>query len=228
MTAPAPANPPPPLPLVGDLPLSSVQQIDHVLSAGFQRVAVPGLDGDVLQRAGRGSHSIWIRGVLTGDTALDDLGKLQKLAAGGTEVPFSADITTALELEQVVVTDLRAQAVAGTTNLVGYELCLVESPPLPPPAEVSGFGGLDDFGLGDLGFDSDIMGDLAGIADQVAGAVDTVMAAADQLSALASLSGLDVGGPLQPLSSAVGDVGKASSTFSTISASLTRLLGGAG
>lgn len=228
MTAPAPANPPPPLPLVGDIPLSSVQQIDHVLSAGFQRVAVPGLDGDVLQRAGRGSHSIWIRGVLTGDGALDDLGTLQKLAAAGTEVPFSADITTALELEQVVVTDLRAQAVAGTTNLVGYELCLVESPPLPPPAEVSGFGGLDDFGLGDLGFDADIMGDLAGIADQVAGAVDTVMAAADQLSALASLSGIDVGGPLQPLSSAVGDVGKASGTFTTISASLTKLLGGAG
>lgn len=213
------------VPLVGDLALTSVQQIDHVLDAGFERVGVPGLDGDVLQRAGRGSHTIWIRGVFSGESAHDDLAALQGLVAAGEEVTFSADITTALELEQVVVTDLRAQAVAGTENLVGYEICLVESPPLPPPAEVSAFGGLDDFGLGDLGFDTDIMGDLASLADDVAGAVDAVVAAADQLAALASLGSLDVGGPLQPLADAVGTVGTASSAFSTVSASLSALLG---
>jgi hypothetical protein len=213
------------MPLVGDIALSSVQQIDHAMSAGFQPIAVPGLDGDVLQRAGRGSHGIWIRGVLSGDTAMADLGKLQKLAAAGTEVPFSTDITVALELEQVVIADLRAHAVAGTTKLVGYDLCLIESPPLPPPAEVSGFGGLDDFGLGDLGFDADIMGDIAAIAEDVAGAVDAVMEMADQLSALAALSDIDVGGPLQPLSDVVGNVGKAAETFKNISASLTELVG---
>jgi hypothetical protein len=223
MTAPAS---PPPMPLVGDIALSSVQQIDHVMSAGFQRIAVPGLDGDVLQRAGRGSHAIWIRGLLLGETAMAELGKLQKLAADGAEVPFSADITVALELEQVVVSDVRAQAVAGTADLVGYELCLVESPPLPPPAEVSGFGGLDDFGLGDLGFDADIMGDLADLAGDVAEAVDAVMEVADQLTALASLADLDVGGPLQPIADAVAGVEKAAGTFDSISGSLTALLGG--
>lgn len=216
---------PAPLPLVGDLALSAVQQIDHTLNAGFERIGVPGLDGDVLQRAGRGSHMIWIRGILSGDTALDDLGALQKLAAAGDEVRFSADISTALELEHVVAADLRAQVVAGTENLVSYELCLVESPPLPPPAQVSGFGGLDDFGLGDLGFDTDIMGDLAALADDVAGAVDAVMDAAEQLAALASLSGIDVGGPLKPLGDAVGAVTSAASTFGTISVSLTALVG---
>lgn len=217
---------PPPLPLVGDIALSSVQQMAHAMSAGFQRLTVPGLDGDVLQRAGRGSHNIWIRGVFSGDAAMADLGSLQKLVAEGDEVPFSTDITVALELERVVVTDLRAQAVAGTANLFGYEICLVESPPLPPPAEVSGFGGLDDFGVGDLGFDSDIMGDLSDLADDAAGAVDAVMDAADQLSALASLGSIDVGGPLQPLSDAVGSVGQASKTFASISSSLASLLGG--
>lgn len=219
-------SPPPPMPLVGDITLSAVQQIDHVMSAGFQRIAVPGLDGDVLQRAGRGSHAIWVRGLLSGESATADLGKLQKLAAEGKEVPFSADITVALELEQVVVSDLRAQAVAGTADLVGYELCLVESPPLPPPAEVSGFGGLDDFGIGDLGFDADIMGDLADAASAVAGAVDAVTAVADQLSALASAANLDLGGPLQPMAGAVGAVEGAAGTFDTISASLAELLGG--
>lgn len=214
-----------PLPLIGDLALSSVQQIDHTLNGGFERIGVPGLDGDVLQRAGRGSHTMWIRGVFSGETALDDLGALQGLASAGEEVTFSADITTALELERVVVADLRAQAVAGTQNLVQYEICLVESPPLPPPAEVSGFGGLDDFGLGDLGFDADIMGDLAALADDVAGAVDAVMEAADQLAALAALSSIDVGGPLQPLADTISGVSKVAETFGDVSASLSALLG---
>ncbi|TMS48837.1 hypothetical protein [Mycobacterium sp. DBP42] len=221
-----PAAPPPPMPLIGDITLSSVQQIDHVMSAGFQRVAVPGLDGDVLQRAGRGSHGIWIRGLLSGDAALSDLARLQKLAAEGAPVPFSADITSALELEQVVVTDLRAQAVAGTTGMVGYELCLVESPPLPPPAEVSGFGGLDDFGVGDLGFDADIAGDLAAVAGDVAAAVDAVMEVADQLTALAAMADIDVGGPLQPLTKAVSGVDTAVGTYTEVSKSLSQLLGG--
>lgn len=217
---------PPPIPLLGDIALGAVQRIDHGLSAGFERVGIPGLDGDVLQRAGRGSHTLSIQGVLSGDSALDDLEALQKLAAAGEEVTFSADITTALELERVVVVDFRAQVVAGTQNLVGYQLQLVESPPLPPPAEVAGFGGLDDFGLGDLGFDTDIMGDLAGLADDLAGAVDTVMAAVDQLSALAALGSLDVGGPLQPLSDAVGQVGAASATYTSVSETLAALFGG--
>ena len=214
-----------PLPLIGDLALSSVQQIDHTLNGGFERVGVPGLDGDVLQRAGRGSHTMWIRGVFSGETALADLGALQGLASGGEEVSFSADITTALELERVVVADLRAQAVAGTQNLVQYEICVVESPPLPPPAEVSGFGGLDDFGLGDLGFDADIMGDLAALADDVAGAVDAVMEAADQLAALAALSSIDVGGPLQPLADTISGVSNVAGTFGDVAKSLSDLLG---
>jgi hypothetical protein len=219
---------PPSMPLVGDLTLTAVQQIDHVLDAGFAAVEVPGLDGHPVQRAGRGSHAIRIQGVLRGESAADDLAALQELAAAGTEVPFSADITTALELQNVVVTDFRAEETAGVERLTGYELWLVENPPLPPPAEVSGFGfgGLDDFGLGGLGFDTDIMGDLAGLADQVAGAIDAVMDAADQLAALASLVDLDVGGPLRPLSDGVAGVVAAGQTFASVSTALSGLLGG--
>lgn len=219
---------PPSMPLVGDLTLTAVQQIDHVLDAGFAAAEVPGLDGHPVQRAGRGSHAIRIEGVLRGESAADDLAALQELAATGDEVPFSADITTALELQDVVVTDFRAQEVAGVERLTRYELWLVESPPLPPPAEVSGFGfgGLDDFGLGDLGFDTDIMGDLAGLADDVAGAIDAAMDAADQLAALASLVDIDVGGPLQPLSDGIAGVASAGESFTSVSAALSGLFGG--
>jgi hypothetical protein len=220
----------PPFPLVGDIALSSVQQIDHVVGGGFSAVDIPGLDGDVLQRAGRGSHAIRVEGVLVGDTALDDLGALQAMAASGEEVSFSADIVNALELEQVVIADFRAQAVAGVERLVMYQMWLVESPPLPPPAEVSGFGfgGLDDFGLGDLGFDTDVLGGIADLADQVAGAVDAVMAAADQLAALASLSTIDVGGPLQPLGEAVKAASDGAAAFEKAKGALSTLLGGDG
>ena len=34
------------------------------------------------------------------------------------------------------------------------------SPPLPPPAEVTPFGGLGGFGLGDLGFDPGALGNV--------------------------------------------------------------------
>lgn len=214
------------MPIVGDITLTAVQRIDHALDAGFVAAAVPGLDGDPVQRAGRGSHAIRIAGVLRGETAADDLAALQTAASGGEEVPFAADITTALELQKVVITDLRATAVAGFEQLVTYELDIVESPPLPPPAEVSGFGGLDGFGLGDLGFDTDIMGDLAGLADDLAGAVDAVMDAADQLAALAALSSIDIGGPLAPLGESVDAVADVASGFGSIASSLTDLLGG--
>jgi hypothetical protein len=213
------------MPLVGDVPLASVQRIEHELDGGFEPVGVPGLDGDVLQRAGRGSHVIRIHGVLSGESARDELSTLQGLAGAGEEVAFSADITTALELERVVVAYLRAHEVAGTQNLVGYEMHLVESPPLPPPAEVSTFGGLGDFGLGDLGFDTDVLGDIAGLAGEVAGAVDAVMEVADQLSALAALGSIDVGGPLAPMSDAVGALTSGAGTFASVTTSLTTLLG---
>jgi hypothetical protein len=216
------------MPIVGDITLTAVQAVDHELDAGFVSAAVPGLDGDPLQRAGRGSHVIRIAGVLRGETAVDDLAALQTAASAGEEVPFAADITTALELQKVVITDLRAREIAGFEQLITYEIDIVESPPLPPPAEVSGFGGLDDFGLGDLGFDTDIMGDLAGLADDVAGAVDAVMDAADQLQALAALSSIDIGGPLEPLGESVGAVSDLASGFGAIASSLSGLLGGGG
>src|SRR6478735_6614166 len=191
-----------PVPLLGKTTLTAVQQIDHAVAGGFEAVDIPGLDGDALQRAGRGSHRIWIRGILAGDDALTTLGELQRLAASGEEVSFAADITTALELERVVVAESRAQAVAGTAAVVGYDIHLVESPPLPPPAEVSGFGGLGEFGIGDLGFDTDITGDIAG------------------LTAAGELGSLDVAGIFGPLA----DVAREAASLPGLVADLAKAL----
>lgn len=223
--SPAPAGERP-LPLLADVPLTAVQRVEHLLDGRFSPVAVLGLDGEVQQRSARGSHRIRLAGLLHGDTVADDLATLQDTAATGTEVIFAADITTALDLQRVVVTSFSAVQLAGQPGRVAYELELAESPPLPPPAQVSGFGGLDDFGFGDLGFDTDLLGDLSDLASDVAGAVSAAVDAVQALSALANLGELGgFGSQLQPLQAVVEQVAAAGGRIGDAAAALGDLFG---
>jgi hypothetical protein len=209
------------VPLLGGISLEMVQRIEHSLDGGFADTPIAGLDGELQQRTSRRSHRIVIRGVLAGDAAADELKKLQDAAAAGAELDFSSDITSALDLQKVVIAELRSSESAGEPDRFDYALSLVESPPLPPPAQLSSFGGLDDFGVGDLGFDTGMLGDLANLAGDIAGAVDAAMSAIDTLSALAG-GALNVGSILQPMQTATGklaaiapDIQKAMSGLST-------------
>jgi hypothetical protein len=198
-----------PIPLLGDISLEVVQRIEHRLDAGFVPTPIAGLQGEVQQRSGRPSHQIAITGILMGEAAADQLSKLQKAAADGEELNFAADITTALELQRVVITSFRAVEMAAHPNHYRYQVVLAESPPLPPPAEVSGFGGLDDFGLGDLGFDGldNLLGDLEDLAGDIASAVNDALDVIDQLSALANIGDLGgLGGVFDPLNAPVSKV----------------------
>lgn len=214
-----------PIPLLGEISLQYVQRIEHSLDAGFVSSRVVGLEGELQQRAGRPSHYVRIEGVLFGETARDDLATLQTAAQTGEELTFAADITSALDLQNVVIRSFQAEETAGRPNRIFYRMELAESPPLPPPAEVSGFGGLDDFGLGDLGVDPSMLGDLEDLAGEVAGAVDQAMGAIDALGALANLAtsgGLDFGGILDPLNQTVDNMRGIASNFQQA----TRSLGG--
>jgi len=215
-----------PMPLVGDIALEAVQLIEHAQDGGFVATRIAGLPGELQQRLARPSHRIRIAGVLFGDDALDKLGKLQQAAEAGDELSFAADITTALDLKKIVVTSFWAQAEAGVPDRYAYELLLAESPPLPPPAQVSSFGGLGDFGLGDLGFDTSVLGDIADLAGQVAGAVQQAVAVVDTLQSLAKLGDLNLGsGLLKPVEDAVGKVGKLGTAFKKAGAGLASVFG---
>jgi hypothetical protein len=191
------------VPLLGGISLEMVQRIEHSLDGGFADTPVAGLAGDLQQRTNRRSHRVVIQGILAGEAAADELKKLQDAAAAGAELDFSSDITSALDLQKVVISAMRSSERAGEPNRFDYAIQLAESPPLPPPAQLSAFGGLDDFGLGDLGFDTDILGDLADMAGDIAGAVDAAMSAIDTLSALAG-GALSVGSILEPMQNATG------------------------
>jgi phage protein U len=202
-------------PMVDDLELAAVQWLRQETEQGFARQRVAGLDGVVHQKVGRHSHRVVVSGVLLPATATDDLATLQEKASSGVEVTFAADITTALEVDKMVIESFAAEQVPGNAGQFAYTLVLAESPPLPPPAEISPFGGLDDLGgLGDLGFD-----DLAGALDDIAGAAgaitDTLDAAMDAVAAVQGLAALagglgdlaNLSDPLKPITDKLNELG---------------------
>lgn len=199
-------------PMIDDIELLAVQHIRQETDQDFVRQRIAGLEGTLHQKLGRRSHRVVLSGYLPPGTASDTLQKLQEKATSGEDVTFAADITVALQVDKMVIESFVAEQRVGPAGQIGYQLVLAESPPLPPPAELSSFGGLGDFGLGDLGFDPSALGDtLAGIADQagaVMSAVDTALDAVQQVSALAGLADLaNIGNPIKPISDKVGELG---------------------
>lgn len=218
------------VPMIDDIELKAVQVIRQETDQDFVRQKIAGLPGTLHQRLGRASHRVLLSGVLLPETATADLEKLQQKAAAGEEVTFTADITTALTIDKMVIESFRAEQHVGPAGQVGYSIVLAESPPLPPPAEISAFGGLGDFGMGDLGFDMGALGSvLDGIAAQ-AGSImdlaDTVMGAIDQLSALASLADLAaLDNPIAPLLGKVGEVTATADQMKGIASAIKEITG---
>jgi hypothetical protein len=213
-------------PMLGEIALTAVQAVRQETDGDLVALRIPGLDGTPHQRLGRRSHRVTVSGVLLGDTAADDLGSLQTLAKEGTATTFTADIVTTLEIQDVVLESLAVEQVVGRPGQYAYTVVITEDPPLPPPAEVSSFGGLD--GFGDLGF-GDLDGVLGDISDQAGaltgaldGALDAVAAAA-QLAGIGDLSG--VGNPLKPLTDSVESVGGVGTAIGGVLDQLRGILG---
>ena len=220
-----------PTPMLDDLELKAVQLVRQEIEQGYRRRRIAGLDGTLHEHIGRRSHRVVLGGLLLADTAADDLAALQAKAASGAEVTFTADIATALDIQHMVIESFAAEQSVGVGGQTAYALLLAESPVLPPPAEVSAFGGLDEFGLGDMGFDPGALGDvLSGIADQ-AGSVmaraDAALSVIDPLSDLAKLADLanlgSVGNPAQPVIEALGKVDELAPLVESITQSATGL-----
>ena len=216
--------------MIDDIELKAVQMIRQEIEQDYRRQRVAGLEGTLHQRLGRRSHRVLVAGLLLADTAEGDLDKLQKKAAKGDEVTFTADIATALNIDSMVIESFAAEQSLGPAGQTAYALVLAESPKLPPPAEVSAFGGLGDFGLGDLGFDPGALGGvLSDIEDQagaVMGAVDSAISAAEQLASSASLADLgSVGNPVKPVTDALGDLSKLGPAVSSIADAVGKLTG---
>jgi phage protein U len=191
--------------MIDDVELKAVQFVRQESDQQFVEQRIAGLDGRVHQKLGRGSHRVFLTGVLLPETAQRDLQKLQLKAASGEEVSFTADITTALTIDKMVIETFAAEQHVGPAGQISYAITLAESAALPAAAEIGAFGGLDAFGAGgDLGFDAEALGtvldDVASQAENALAAADKVATAIEQLQTLSKLADLRIGGnPVKPL-----------------------------
>lgn len=178
-------------PVIGEWQVPSIERIQTLEERRIARLPVPGLLGDIQQDLGAASLTVEISGSLHGDEARDDfLQKLRDAFRAGDPVSFAADITTASELDRVLVDELELEEVNDSADGFRYRIVLREyvEPPAPPPP-------VDDLGL-DLGADLD---DLASLG-------------LDGLNLPDLLGGVpDVANPVPPLQGALAAVRSATS-----------------
>lgn len=119
-------------PMLGDVELQQVQILEVEQEQVLQQHRVPGLEGDFWQRLGRRATTIPLSGVLTGPEAGAGLNRLREKFRVAEPVSFVADITTATQVDQVLISAISVRELAGKPHRFEYELTLREF--IPPPA----------------------------------------------------------------------------------------------
>jgi hypothetical protein len=142
-------------PIVGEWEVPCIEAIHVHETRRVAQIAIPGLLGDLQQDLGTTSLVVEIRGSLVGDAARDELlGEIREQYRAGEPVSFTADITTATELERVLIIGLDVIETNVAADSLQYRILLREyvEPPEPPTA-------IDDLGAG-LDADLDLLAGL--------------------------------------------------------------------
>jgi hypothetical protein len=181
--------------MIGSWEVPSIERIATLEQRRLAVLPVPGLAGDLHHDLGSASLTVEIVGSVHGDAARDEL--LEALRApfvAGEPLDFVADITTATELEQVVIESLEVAEGHHDAD-AHYRIVLrqyVEPPPPPTPIDDLGAGLLPELdALAGLGLDGmelpGLVGDLPNLADPtppVREALSGVAAALQPLSGM--------------------------------------------
>jgi len=166
-------------PMIGGWEVPAIESIQAIESRRIARLPVPGLLGDLQQDLGTSSLAVEIVGSLHGDEARDTfLEEIRATFRAGEPVTFVADITTATELEMVMIETIEVTEVNEWSDGFRYHIVLREYVEPPPPP-----GLLDDLG-------TDLLDDLL---DAALGALDG-LELPDLLGAVPSL-----GDPVAPI-----------------------------
>ncbi|MEW6737215.1 MAG: hypothetical protein AB1489_38375 [Acidobacteriota bacterium] len=138
-------------PMIGEYEIPGIERIGTIENRCLVEVPVPGLQGSYHQNLGSGPISIRIEGSLAGDEARDTfLSEIRDKFNSGEPIDFVADITTATEIVQVLIRELKVTEAAGSTDTFCYAMTLtqyVEPPSMDLGADL-GFGDLADVDLG--------------------------------------------------------------------------------
>ena len=130
-------------PMLSDIELQQVQQLEVEKDQVLTQHAVPALEGDFLQRQGRRATRLTVAGVLTGAEVADGLSALREKFRAAEPVSFVADIATATRVDQVLIEEMGVRELAGKPQRFEYSFTLREftpppetrreEPPTPPP-----------------------------------------------------------------------------------------------
>lgn len=188
--------------MLDDLQLPLIQELRVREDRALVAHPVPGLDGAAHQQMGRRPIVISLIGFLVDDASLDALEKLRRKFQAHDPLPFTADITTATKVQQVIVDDLHVTEVAGKPQQYRYVMRLLEYIPPPPPVAPLQAPGVEAAAGGIFDQVTDVLGelpDLGGLldlnlvnpAEPLKQVLDSFKTTADQIgSALGDLDGL--------------------------------------
>lgn len=113
-------------PLIDELELPQVQEIDLLERRDLAEHRAPGMDGSLLQNLGRHPACLALWGVASGPDARQLTEELDGKFRAGEPVTFIADITEDSEIESMVIDDLRFQELAGKPQRFAFAVTLRE------------------------------------------------------------------------------------------------------
>jgi hypothetical protein len=189
-------------PVLGGWEIPHIASIGSVEQRSFAELPVPGKTASLFQDLAATPTRIVIGGSLYGDEDRDAfLQEVRDKFRAGDPVTFVADITTATEIQYVVIETLRFEQSASRPDEIEYLISLRESPPPPPPPSPS----LDD-----------------GLQDQAGAFLGSVTGA---LNAIDAVSVPNFGDPTPPLSGTLDGAKSALGGLSALPSKLTDLFG---
>jgi len=188
--------------MLDDFSLPLVQDVRTREDRAWAAFHVPGLDGAAHQHLGRRPALITIVGLMVDDRSLEALTTLRQKFQDHEPMTFVADITTATEIQTVVIDDLHVTEVAGKPQQYRYVLQLLEFIPPPPPALPLSAPDLDAADIFDQV--TDLLGELPGLDDlldlDLINPVPPLQSLLDTFTATTC----EIGSALQPLNDLLG------------------------
>ncbi len=182
-------------PVLGDWEIPHIEAIQSLENRSFVELEIPGRPGSLFQDMHAAPIRIGNRGSLFGDEPRNEfLETLREQFNAGEPVTFVADITTATEVQYVVIETMQFTENAADPDQMDFFFILKESPPPPPPPDA--LGDLDTGLLDEIGDFTDMitgaLGAIDGIpdlSDPTAPLSDTLSGVTETISGLASISG---------------------------------------
>lgn len=144
---------------------AELPQVQELTTSDLRALAEhkpPGKDGSLLQNLGRSPTTLIVRGVASDPKALELIDKLKQELRTGVAVPFVADITTETGIDVVLVDDLQVRQLSGDSGRFAYALTLRE---FVEPVQPESTAGLE----------ADILGDAAGLLDDLVDGLDIAL-----------------------------------------------------